>query len=245
VAAALGAVGGNQSSTANRAVAHALTSDEANRLAMSRFLNYQKSGIRFTASVPTPDGPLPLTGELDFSRKVGIAVTKFIDSGGTGKSASTDSAIIEWNAETVFTWLGAGNGMTVPTGLPITVPTRRSLDPSASNVDSALVLLLNLGSDQPDNAQLLQRSNARWLHRDQVDGVSVDVISGPTAESSSLTKNAVAALAISNVANTRTQYWIDSSGRMVKFVAYLSSGPVAVALNGSGFVKFATYSGLV
>jgi hypothetical protein len=245
VATALGAVGGNQSPAANRAVAHALTSEEANRLAASRFLNFQKMGVRFSTSVPTPDGPLPLTGELDFSRKVGIAVTKFADIGGTGGAAGTDRAIIEWNSETVYTWLGAGDGVTVPTGLPITVPTRRSLDPSASNVDTALALLLNLGSDQPDDAHLLQRSNARWLHRDQVDGVRVDVISGPTAVSSSSNEKAVAALAIGNVANARTQYWIDSSGRMLKFVADLASGPVAVALNGAAFVKFATYSGLV
>ncbi|MCW2529922.1 MAG: hypothetical protein JWM76_4782, partial [Pseudonocardiales bacterium] len=153
-------------------------------------------------------------------------------------------AIIEWNSERVFSWLGSGEGVTVPTGLPITFPTRSWLDPSASNVDTALALLLNLGNDQPDNAQLLQRSNARWLHRDQVDGVRVDVISGPTAVSSSANQKAVAVLAIGNVANARTQYWIDSSGRMLKFIVDLASGPVAVALNGSAFVKFATYSGL-
>ncbi|MCW2528870.1 MAG: hypothetical protein JWM76_3730, partial [Pseudonocardiales bacterium] len=112
-----------------------MTGDEANRLATSRFLNFQKMGVRFSTSVLTPDGPLPLTGELDFSRGVGIAVTSFADTGGKGSSAGTDRAIIEWNSETVYTWLGSGDGVTVPTGLPITVPTRRSLDPSASNVD--------------------------------------------------------------------------------------------------------------
>lgn len=55
----------------------------------------------------------------------------------------------------------------------------RPIRERGSELDGALRLLVNLGSDRPENPQLLLRSTARWLRSDQVADATVDVFEGP------------------------------------------------------------------
>ena len=152
-----------------------LTGDQADRLAVSRFLDYQAKGVRFSTTVPTAQGSLPLAGDIDFRRHLGYAATR-LDAGGREQTA-----VLQWNGTTVQTWLDAGDGLAPPARLPSAKPTGRRIVAASSGLDTLLVLLLDLGADRPDNAQLLQQSDARWLRTDTVDGQRVDVHPRPVA----------------------------------------------------------------
>ncbi|MFS0894666.1 hypothetical protein [Microbacterium sp. 179-I 3D3 NHS] len=185
-----------------------LTADEAERLAVARFLAYRDGSRTFETAVPTADGTVTLRGRFDHRGGVGIA-TAVLDG---------ESAVITWDDALFVGWTGAGSGEEVPTAPPASPGAARPLDPTESSIDAVLVLLLNLGADRPDNAQLLETSDARWLRGDDVDGTAVDVFSGPTD-------------AASGAAGGTTRFWIDESGALRRFEADLPAGAVSIDLN--------------
>lgn len=186
----------------------ALTTEEAERLAVARFLAYRDGSREFEVDVSTADGPVALHGRVDYRSGVGITAAALDDG----------TAIVTWDADTFVGWVGEGDGTTVPDA-PTAVPgTARPLDPSASTVDAVLVLVKNLGADRPENAQLLQTSDAQWLRADDVDGAPVDVFAGPSD-------------AASGEGAGTTRFWIDESGALLRFEADLPSGTVSVLLH--------------
>ena len=94
-----------------------------------------------------------------------------------------------------------------------------------------LLLLLELGSDRPDNAQLLLQSDAQWLRADTDDGVPVDVFAGPSAP-------VVSGETAAGPNPGRLRYWVDGTGRLLRFEVDLPTGMVSVGLNHSGFAPF-------
>jgi hypothetical protein len=50
---------------------------------------------------------------------------------------------------------------------------------ASAPLDALAALLFTVASDRPDAADALARSGARWLRRDMIDGVPVDVVLGP------------------------------------------------------------------
>lgn len=74
----------------------ALTEDEANRLAVARFRNYEARGRAVTITVPGTAGGLTVTGSVDYRGKVGYGVVR-----GTGRAASGDG-LIQWTATSVY-----------------------------------------------------------------------------------------------------------------------------------------------
>ena len=210
-----------------------LTGDQADRLAVSRFLDYQAKGVRFSTTVPTAQGSLPLAGDIDFRRHLGYAATR-LDAGGREQTA-----VLQWNGTTVQTWLDAGDGLAPPARLPSAKPTGRRIVAASSGLDTLLVLLLDLGADRPDNAQLLQQSDARWLRTDTVDGQRVDVIRGPSPAAASAGAGGSSAAGSSATAPTGgTEYWIDATGRLLRFSATIGSTAVTIDLVRTGFTAF-------
>lgn len=191
----------------------ALTAEEAERLAAARFLAYRDGSRGFAVDVSTADGPVALHGRVDYRTGVGIAAAA-LDGG---------AAILAWDGDTVVGWVGEGDGVTVPDAPPAAPGASRPLDPSASTVDAVLVLLASLGADRPDNAQLLQTSDAQWLRADDVDGVPVDVFAGPSESASG------------EGAGT-TRFWVDEAGALLRFEADLPSGTVSMLLQPEQFV---------
>ncbi|WP_334150201.1 hypothetical protein [Microbacterium sp.] len=189
-----------------------LTTAEAERLAVARFLNVEGRGVRFTTSFDASEGAVELRGVLDFGDDVGTA------------NASIDGApeVIQWDADTVLRWQDAGGGASPPTSLPEGQAVSRRLDPSTSVLDLMLCLLSSLGADQPADAAVLQQSGARWLRTDEVDGTAVDVVAGPRSGGRAGDAG-------------RTRYWIDAGGRLLRFEADLASGWVAVRLDADAF----------
>lgn len=72
-----------------------LTTDEAGRLAITRFRNYQAQGRAVTITVPGTAGGLTVTGSVDYRRKAGYGVVH-----GTGRDKSSDG-LIQWTPTSV------------------------------------------------------------------------------------------------------------------------------------------------
>ena len=175
----------------------ALTPDEVNRLAMTRFRNYEAHGRAVTITVPGTAGGLTVTGSVDYRRKLGYGVVH-----GTGRDTSSDG-LIEWTARSVVVLPMANAPERAPASPPRSGWYSRPLQSSGSSLDSSLAIALSLGMDRPDNAQLLPQNGAAWWGRDQVDGHRVDVMTGPSSRDRSGTAGSV-------------RYWVGSDGTMYR-----------------------------
>lgn len=197
----------------------ALTSDEANRLAIMRFRNYQAGGRAVTITVPNAAGELVITGSIDFRAKLGYGVVR-----GTGRDTSSDG-LIEWTTSTVLVRPAAN----APALAPATPPTSgwysRPLQTTGSSLDSSLAIVLGLGSDRPDNAELLPQDGAVWIANAEVRGRRVAVMTGPNAGAQAGTAGSV-------------RYWIGADGTMYRVSASLASEsqPVVIAFDTQKYV---------
>lgn len=192
-----------------------LTSDQANRLAVTRFRNYQAGGRAVTIKVPGTAGELVITGSIDYRGKVGYGAVH-----GTGRDASGDG-LIEWTATTVSV-----HPMTkAPAKPPARPPTSgwysRPLQKYGSSLDSSLAIALKLGSDRPDNAELLPQNGAAWVGRDRLDGHEVDIMTGPKAARATAGPAAEAAV----------RYWLGSDGTMYRVRVGVASAPEPVVID--------------
>ncbi|MFF9819546.1 hypothetical protein [Streptomyces sp. NPDC014006] len=200
--------GGGSGSSGPRA----LTSDEANRLAITRFRNYEAHGRAVTITVPGTAGGLIVTASVDYRGKVGYGVVH-----GTGRDTSSDG-LIEWTATSVFVHPMVKAPAHAPASPPDSGWYSRPLQSSGSSLDSSLTIALGLGSDRPDNAQLLPQNGAAWWGRDQVDGHRVDVMTGPSSRERSGTAGNV-------------RYWVGSDGTMYRVRISVSSATQPVVMD--------------
>lgn len=190
----------------------ALTSDEANRLAITRFRNYEAHGRAVTITVPGTAGGLIVTGSVDYRGKLGYGVVH-----GTGRDTSSDG-LIEWTATSVFVHPMAHAPAHAPASPPRSAWYSRPLLSSGSSLDSSLTIALRLGSDRPDNAELLPQNGAAWWGRDQVDGHRVDVMTGPSSHDRSGTAG-------------NARYWVGSDGTMYRVRVSMGSEPQPVGID--------------
>jgi len=205
--AAVGVVVAATSGSGNSGGGRALSSDEADRLAITRFRNYEAGGRAVTITVPGTAGDLVVTGSIDYRSKLGYGVVR-----GTGRDTSSDG-LIEWTATSVLVDPVANAPAAAPTTPPTTGWYSRPLQQTGSALDSSLLIALNLGSDRPDNAQLLPQNGATWVGHDQVAGRRVDIMTGPAAQG--------AAGAAATAGTVR--YWIGADGTMYRVQAVLAS----------------------
>ncbi|MFE7431139.1 hypothetical protein [Streptomyces sp. NPDC057545] len=193
------------------AVRRALTSDEANRLAVARFRNYEAEGRAVTITVPGAAGGLVVTGSVDYRAKRGYGVVR-----GTGRDASGDG-LIEWTAATVRFHPLADAPATAPASPPATGWYDRPLRTAGNTLDSSLAIALGLGSDRPDNAQLLPQNGAAWVGSGQARGRRTDVMTGPDARGKAGTADSV-------------RYWVGEDGTMYRVQADVASEPRPVVI---------------
>ncbi|MFA7761616.1 hypothetical protein [Streptomyces sp. NRRL S-448] len=187
---------------AKAAAPRRLTSAEADRMALARFATYRRGTGDVTATIPSHGRTITLTGRIDWRGHHGYAEIR-------DDAAPPTHELVHWSPHGVATrprWTG---------GLPDRPPASgwefHPLRPRSTALDSLLLLLLHLGSDRPDNAQLLARSDARWLREDRIDDVPVIVAAGPGAPGAPSGRG--------RLGNTR--YWIDADGRLLRFQARL------------------------
>lgn len=148
-----------------------VSTEEAERLAVARFNNYDQGTLNFTASLTEAESSMWIEGRIDLQEHVGYG-NLMIDE------EAPSFALLQWNYETV-TAVGAGSQE-----LPAQPPDNqewqaRSIDTEASSLDLTLLLLLGSGSDRPENPVLLRQNGAQWWGKDEVNGTAVDVFSGP------------------------------------------------------------------
>jgi hypothetical protein len=181
-------------------------------LAITRFRNYQAGGRAVTITVPTTTGGLVITGSIDYRAKLGYGVVR-----GTGRDTSSDG-LIEWTATTVLVHPMTNAPAEAPASPPGSDWYGRPLRTSGSSLDASLSIALGLGSDRPDNAELLPQNGAAWTGQAQVDGHQVDVMTGPTTGTKSGTASTV-------------RYWIGSDGTMYRVQAEVTSEPQPVVID--------------
>lgn len=201
----LSAVVGCAGSTPQQTVG--LTETQAEQLAVARFRNYD-AGVR-AVSITVPNsavGRLTLSGWFDFTNTVGYA----------SLSSDESTGLVWWSADTIATDEMQTETATFP--LPTSGWQSGTLDPSATTLSNTLSILANLGSDRPENPQLLQQSDAQRLRADTVDGTKVTVFVGPTSDGASATSAPV---------DERPTYWLDATGTMLRFQNPLPGGGLA------------------
>ncbi|GAA1682533.1 hypothetical protein GCM10009680_22540 [Streptomyces yatensis] len=203
----------------------ALTSDQASRLAVTRFLNYQAGGRALTIDVPGTAGGLTFTGSIDYRRKVGYGAMR-----GTGRDTSSDG-LIQWTATTVFVHPMGKAPAKAPARPPESGWYSRPLQRYGSSLDSSLAIALKLGSDRPDNAELLPQNGAAWVGQDRLDGHQVDIMTGPSARATSAPAGATGAA-------DAVRYWIGSDGTMyrVRVGVASASRPVVIDFDTQKYV---------
>ncbi|GLZ33055.1 hypothetical protein Lesp02_52430 [Lentzea sp. NBRC 105346] len=176
----------------------ALTTGEAERLALVRFSNYSTGVTGFTAAVPSAGGKLLLDGRVDFVNHLGYAGMQT-----EGRSDEFSRGLLQWNLKRLAYAMTDATKPVEP--LPQNGWQVRDLQEKGSELDGALRLLVNLGADRPDNAQLLLQSSARWLRTDRYEDVEVDVLEGPGQ----------------NGKDSRLRYWVDADGKLRRLEARL------------------------
>ncbi|MEU6465120.1 hypothetical protein [Streptomyces sp. NPDC046976] len=215
-----GDVGGGIDGGGDSAGRRVLTADEANRLAITRFLNYQAGGRAVTITVPSAAGGLVVTGSVDYRAGIGYGVVR-----GAGRDTSSDG-LIQWTAATVLVHPMTDVPATAPASPPPSGWYRRALQKSGSSLDSSLVIALGLGSDRPDNAELLPQNGAELVGKGTVRGHSVEIMTGPNARTASGNSFAPGANTGSAV-----RYWIGGDGTMYRVRAGMASESQPVVID--------------
>ncbi|MDT7783894.1 MAG: hypothetical protein QOF58_2313 [Pseudonocardiales bacterium] len=178
-----------------------LSIPEAERLALVRFSNYTTGTSAFTASVPSPGGKLVLDGRVDFVNHLGYAGMRT-----DGRDDQFSTGLVQWNLGRMAF---AVNPSTKPIDpIPVVDWQVRELRERGSELDGALRLLVNLGSDRPENPQLLLQSSARWLRSDKIGDTAVDIFEGPKQK---------------DATDARLRYWIDQDGKLRRLEAKLGN----------------------
>ncbi|MEU3026934.1 hypothetical protein ACPCBC_13245 [Streptomyces incarnatus] len=203
------------------ATRRALTPDEANRLAITRFLNYQTGGRAVTITAPSTAGGLVITGSVDYRAGIGYGVVR-----GAGRDTSGDG-LIQWTAAAVLVHPMTDAPAMAPPSPPVSGWYRRPLQKSGSSLDSSLAIALGLGSDRPDNAELLPQNGAEMVGQDTVRGHSVEVMTGPNAHAKLGTSGAAAT---SNTGDF-VRYWIGADGTMYRVRASVASESQPVVID--------------
>ena len=137
-------------------------------------------------------GKLFLDGRVDFVHHHGHAGMRT-----EGRSDEFSQGLVQWN-------LGRMAFATAPSADWQV----RDLQERGSELDGALRLLVNLGADRPENAQLLLQSSARWLRADRIGDTAVDVFEGPKQK---------------DATDSRLRYWLDADGKLRRLEAKLGN----------------------
>lgn len=172
----------------------ALTSQEAELLALARFRLHQRTTVPVTMEWPgTPSADLAVTLDLH----EGVAWGRM----STGDDATSERLVV-WDLRAIGT---------APAGDAAPAPAEWSTRGLSTDVpqDIFLTLALTLGSDRPENPVLLQQSTAQFLRRDTVDGIETSVFQGPRPADETAQRQA------------RSRYWVDDEGALRRFEAYL------------------------
>ena len=177
----------------------AMTSAQADLLALARFSDYQNGVSAIDAEIPVSGQEFTLDGRVDWQNHLGYAT---LTSAQAQQGGGTE--LVQWTPNGIAvrgSWSGP---------LPATPPADgwevRAWQQDA-DLDSALQLILDLGADRPENAQLLQQSGAGVLRDANVGGEHVTVFTGPPETQGGT--------------DSHTRYWVADDGTLRRFEALI------------------------
>ncbi len=195
-----------------------VTTAQAERLAAIRYKDYNRGVIPVKLALHVNDQDVAIDGDVDMRKQIGYATFQ-----ATGSTSS--AGLIQWTVKAVALLPnGAGSTANPP---PPNGWTTRDLDPSASRLDAALEIVLNLSADRPENPLLLRQNGAAYLRTETLRGHRVDVFRGPTEASTSSASGSP----------SRLTYFVDRSAILQRVVVDLAGGegPLTIdLLDGSG-----------
>ncbi|RLP93046.1 hypothetical protein EAD89_07260 [Micromonospora sp. BL4] len=209
--------------------ARPLTVAEGERLGAMRVTNLRdlRAGVRVTVGADA--ARTELVGWVDWSRPL-----LYLDVGGPG--AGAERGLLQ-SVGPLLVIRPDPSAVPTPAAPPLVPPTDRwrlhHLTPGAG-LAPVLDLLLGLAADRPDPAQALRDGGARWVARDTVAAVPVDVLQAPLpgGARASAAAGTPGAGPSGGGPDEQPRYWLDRDGRLHKLVARLPGvGPVTVLLN--------------
>ncbi|GAA2017818.1 hypothetical protein GCM10009818_33490 [Nakamurella flavida] len=220
---------------------HRLTAEQAGQLAQIRFVNYTTGtrGVRVQLPAATDQPALDVVGYYDFTQHLGYAKVDQIQD-----EVRSVLGLVSWTPATI------GVADATRDDLPLPIPDEATpltpLDPTTSTLNTMLAVITNLGADQPENADLLEQSDALWLRSELLNGVPVAVYAGPSADAETGVASSPAESATSPTTASPAdpsavpapaddqplEYWVTSAGelRRVQKVVDLGGGTTGVAV---------------
>lgn len=181
--------------TAPAATGTPVTAAQADELAHMRYANHQDGRVALRAVIGDPESGQHLTGWVDWQRHlVYVASVRGPDPGAADELIQAVPGLVAVRARpavpaatrTSTTPAPAGSaGPTDPYPPPPAVPPVggwrvRALGSAGSSPDDALfALLLSMTAARPDDPAALAAVGSRFLRRDEIGGVPVDVLVGP------------------------------------------------------------------
>ena len=184
-----------------------LTTEEAQRLAVVRFNNYDTGTRTITGTLTDGQVQVALSGWVDWIDHIGygLAVPAPV---GTGVDPG-GPLLLRWTLGDVAQ-LDATGMASAPFPVPTTGWDNQALTAGDSFLAAGMLVLMNLGSDRPENPQLLAQSTSRWLRADTVGGVAVDVMTGPSDATGK--------------SGEGIRYWVDATGVLRRLEVQLGGG---------------------
>lgn len=176
-----------------------LTTEESERLAVARFNNYDRHYAPFTLQTTVQDQQLFIKGRVDFQDHLAYGSI-------TTSDQPPSYGLIMWN----FTKkaLLQSDGAELPQEPPADKAWEVQPMETRAPFDIALSLLPTLAADRPENPLLLRQNGAQWIGSETVDGVTVDLLTGPGAD---------------NKPSDRVTYYVTPEGKLLRVLAKLAS----------------------
>lgn len=175
-------------------------------MAAVRFRNFNQGTRAVDGTIVGESATYALQGWIDFTNQRGYARV--------APSDSVPPFLAVWDATGAAVYTGDVEELMTdpaPTGGWVPLP----LSAESGPVPKALLSLILLASDRPDNPQLLRQNGARYLGTEHIDGDQAEHYSGPTVPDSGADQGAV---------SDQTQYWVDpQTGLLVQFATRLDA----------------------
>lgn len=220
-----GCAGGGEAEPAPPAP-RAVTSEEAERLAVLRFRNFD-AGTRSLRAVYSDSGhEVALDGHYDYAAHAGFA-TVSVD-GAVADAISWDGAVVAISPDPPAA-PEAGEPPASVEGW-----TLGPLDPSGSRLETVLALIASLGADRPENPLLLAQGGALWLREDEIDGARVTVFAGPASDGAEQPPTTTPDPEAAGL-----RYWVDETGLALRVEIRLAESWATVDLGEGGGVTVA------
>lgn len=147
-----------------------ITRDEASVLADTLVRNYEAGGARVVASVRFGVLRIRLDGEIDWRNHVGRVTVR-----STGASKKVPPFDVVFNQRVAFEQVPGLAAALTARGRPPKSWVARPMDAAGSRLHLLLTLIDSTSSTQRDNPVALASKGIRWLRRDRVGAVEVDV----------------------------------------------------------------------